>query len=210
VSFYDNLRFANWLHNGQPTGAQDNTTTEDGAYDLSLGTSVVRKAGVTVFLTSEDEWYKAAYYKGGGTSAGYWGYPAESDTQTTCAVPGATANTANCNSVEGGCITGKGSFTESASPSGTFDQGGNVWERNEDFVTGSWRGARGGLYTGGATNLAASLQANLSPDYEGFGIGFRVASLLPASPPVPSLSPFGIAALLSLLGLTSYWKLRSR
>lgn len=31
VSFYDSLRFANWLHNGQPTGAQDITTTEDGA-----------------------------------------------------------------------------------------------------------------------------------------------------------------------------------
>jgi hypothetical protein len=35
VSFYDSLRFANWLHNGQPTGAQDNTTTEDGAYTLT-------------------------------------------------------------------------------------------------------------------------------------------------------------------------------
>jgi hypothetical protein len=56
VSWYDCLRFANWLHNGQPTGAQDSTTTEDGAYDLSLGSSVVRKAGATAFLTSEDEW----------------------------------------------------------------------------------------------------------------------------------------------------------
>ena len=40
VSFYDALRFANWLHNGQPTGAQDNTTTEDGAYTITaLGIS---------------------------------------------------------------------------------------------------------------------------------------------------------------------------
>ena len=79
VSFYDSLRFANWLHNGQPTGAQNNSTTENGAYELSLGTSVVRKAGAQIFLTSEDEWYKAAYYKEGGTSAGYWDYPAGSD-----------------------------------------------------------------------------------------------------------------------------------
>ena len=28
----DAFRFANWLHNGQPTGAQDHSTTEDGAY----------------------------------------------------------------------------------------------------------------------------------------------------------------------------------
>ena len=31
VSWYDTLRFANWLHNGQPTGAQDASTTENGA-----------------------------------------------------------------------------------------------------------------------------------------------------------------------------------
>jgi formylglycine-generating enzyme required for sulfatase activity len=61
VSFYDNLRFANWLHNGQPTGAQDSTTTEDGAYTFSSATSVgARNAGATIFLPSEDEWYKAA------------------------------------------------------------------------------------------------------------------------------------------------------
>ena len=29
ASGYDALRFANWMHNGQPTGAQDTTTTED-------------------------------------------------------------------------------------------------------------------------------------------------------------------------------------
>jgi hypothetical protein len=34
VSFYDALRFANWRHNGEPTGEQDNTTTEDGALRL--------------------------------------------------------------------------------------------------------------------------------------------------------------------------------
>ncbi len=79
VSWYDTLRFANWMHNDQPTGAQDPTTTEDGAYDMALGSSVVRKPGALMFLTSEDEWYKAAYYKGAGTGAGYWDYPTETD-----------------------------------------------------------------------------------------------------------------------------------
>ena len=32
VSFWDAARFANWLHNGQPTGPQGPGTTEDGAY----------------------------------------------------------------------------------------------------------------------------------------------------------------------------------
>jgi sulfatase modifying factor 1 len=69
VSFYDALRFANWLHNGQPTGAQDSTTTEDGAYTMIVEDYlsdppilITRNPGAIVFLTSEDEWYKAAYY----------------------------------------------------------------------------------------------------------------------------------------------------
>jgi len=39
VSWGDSARFANWLHNGQPMGAQDLTTTEDGAYYLNGATS---------------------------------------------------------------------------------------------------------------------------------------------------------------------------
>ena len=63
VSWYDTLRFSNWLHNGQGAGG-----TEDGAYDMSLGSSVVRKAGAQVWLPSEDEWYKAAYHKNDGVT----------------------------------------------------------------------------------------------------------------------------------------------
>jgi hypothetical protein len=39
VSWGDAARFANWLQNGQPTGAQDLTTTEDGSYYLNGATS---------------------------------------------------------------------------------------------------------------------------------------------------------------------------
>jgi len=186
VSFYNSLRFANWLHNGQPTGAQDSTTTEDGAYDISLGSSVVRKAGAYVFLTSEDEWYKAAYHAGSGT---YYDYPAGSDTRTTCALAGATANTANCGMVEGD-LTDAGSYTGSASPNGTFDQGGNVWEWNE-AIGGSVRGLRGGGFSNGPGTLAASYRYGISPTDEYSNVGFRVAS--PAAAPVPSLSPTGVA-----------------
>jgi hypothetical protein len=35
VNFWDACRFANWLHNGQPTGIQGVGTTEDGAYTLT-------------------------------------------------------------------------------------------------------------------------------------------------------------------------------
>ena len=70
VSFYDSLRFSNWLQNGQPTGAQGNATTEDGAYTITsagiANNSITRNAGASIFLTSENEWYKAAYHKNDG------------------------------------------------------------------------------------------------------------------------------------------------
>jgi len=56
VSWYDSIRFANRLNNGQGTGA-----TETGAYTLlggtptpSNGLSITRNVGSTWFLTSED------------------------------------------------------------------------------------------------------------------------------------------------------------
>src|SRR5262249_31364567 len=95
VSFFDALRFANWMNNGQGSGG-----TESGSYTLlggtptpSNGTTVSRNPGAIIVLTSESEWYKAAYYD--PSSATYFDYPASSDTQTTCARPTATANRAN-------------------------------------------------------------------------------------------------------------------
>jgi formylglycine-generating enzyme required for sulfatase activity len=143
VSFYDSLRFANWLHNGQGSG-----DTETGAYTLlggtatpSNGTTVTRNAGATIFLTSENEWYKAAYYSPVGV---YYDYPMGSDTQTGCVVPASdTGNSANCGPVLS-ALTNVGAYTLSDSPYGTYDQGGNVWEWNEQNVSGSYRGFRGG------------------------------------------------------------------
>jgi hypothetical protein len=84
VSFWDAVRYANWLHNGKPTGAQDVSTTEDGAYTINgyIGVDashVGRNTSATYFIPSENEWYKASYYTGGGTTAGHWKYPTQSD-----------------------------------------------------------------------------------------------------------------------------------
>jgi formylglycine-generating enzyme len=54
VSWYDAARFTNWLHNGQGSGS-----TETGAYTLNGNTGLITKnVGATVWLPSEDEWYK--------------------------------------------------------------------------------------------------------------------------------------------------------
>jgi formylglycine-generating enzyme len=103
VSWGDAARFANWLHNGQPTGAQGLSTTENGAYYLNGATShealdkVSRNTNWKWAITNEDEWYKAAYYKGGGTNAGYWDYATSSNSNpgrdmTETTNPGNNAN----------------------------------------------------------------------------------------------------------------------
>jgi formylglycine-generating enzyme len=204
VSFYDSLRFANWLHNGQLTGAQDATTTEDGAYTITAqgisDNSITRNAGATIFLPSEDEWYKAAYHNALGLQAtDYFDYPAGFDAQTSCTAPGATANTANCGQAVGD-LTDVGSYTGSASPYGTFDQGGNVFEWNEAIISGSRRGIRGGSFSDFADDLAASARLDGGPTLEGSSVGFRVASI-----PEPGT---GLLLMLGMLGIAS-WRRRS-
>ena len=77
-------RYCNWLHNGRPTGSQNASTTENGAYAIS-GTSATKISGASYWIPTENEWYKAAYFsiaKNGGLG-GYWKYATQSDADPT-------------------------------------------------------------------------------------------------------------------------------
>ena len=94
VSWGSAARYCNWLQNGRPTiGVENASTTETGAYALNGGTdattlaTVPRTAGATYWLPTLNEWYKAAYYKGGGVNAGYWLYPTQSNTPPSNTLP---------------------------------------------------------------------------------------------------------------------------
>jgi formylglycine-generating enzyme required for sulfatase activity len=195
VWFYSSLRFANWLHNGQGSG-----DTETGAYTLlgsavtpSNGLTVTRNVGASIFLPSENEWYKAAYYSPGAV---YFDYPTGTDSVTGCVAPGSdTGNSANCApyAFPPGSLTNVGAYALSSSPYGTYDQGGNVWEWNEQIVGDWFRGVRGGSWASDANSLEASRREAESPALDYDDIGFRVAMI-----PEPGT---GLLVMTGLLGL---------
>lgn len=203
VSFYDAMRYANWLGNGGGSG-----DTETGAYTLlggtavpSNGLTVTRNGGAQLWIPSENEWYKAAHYDptvGAGGGDNYWLYPTQSD-----AVPNSRngsvsdANSGNfnrddsiANGFNGGYavtnstsfsssqnyLTAVGAFTQADSYYGTYDQGGNVFEWN-DTIIGSSRGLRGGSWNGNESNLRASDRNVGNPTSENNFFGFRVATI---------------------------------
>ena len=192
VNWGDAARFTNWLHNGQPTGAQDLTTTEDGSYYLNGARtmnellSVTREPDATWVIPSEDEWYKAAYHCNDGATGNYHRYPTGSDDVPNNGNPeGDTGNSANY--YDGDHTIGApywrtdaGYFSLSGSPYATFDQGGNVWEWNEAVLTGSQgtvRGLRGGSYIDIPNDfLNAACRFDYGrPTHDSMDSGFRVA-----------------------------------
>ena len=199
VSWGDAARFANWMHNGQPIGAQDPSTTEDGAYFLNGATSdmglnaVTRKAGWKWALPTDSEWYKPAYHKNDGITDNYFDYATGSDTKpgyigdgesVTNPDPGNYATYDGDGGVDGiGAPywqTEVGEHENSPSPYGTFDQNGNVQEWNEwvNHHSGE-RGTRGGRYFDDLSK--AYWYDGVYPKGESRLIGFR---LVRASDPV--------------------------
>lgn len=134
-------------------------------------------------LPSEDEWYKAAYYKGGGTNAGYWEYATQSDNPPTRELPpGTDPVNGSANYYAGGYLdptyytteVGSYTFKPSVSAYETFDQTGNLWESTEG-LSGSNRILRGGSYGSIVGWLSSSFRLSYSPGEESGSHGFRVA-----------------------------------
>jgi formylglycine-generating enzyme required for sulfatase activity len=225
VSWYDALRFVNWVNNGQGNGE-----TETGAYTLGgldasgvpiSGSSIARNPAAKWFLPSEHEWFKAAFYqpaeKGGDTDS-YWLYPTASNSAPTVATannvgdisnPGANvanySNGADWNGQDGNVTTVGSAGPLSRSYYGTFDQGGNVYEWSEAvfyYEVGAGvfldtdRVSRGGSYATSMQYIQQSLRTHAPSEWELGVIGFRVAT-------VPEPSTLALAALGALGLLTA-------
>jgi len=193
VSWYDALRFVNWLQNGQGNGS-----TEQGTYTITgtgpdwtvgIPSAAVRATWTAGnghwVLPSENEWYKAAYHKNDGPTGNYWDYPTGVDAPST---PGhdmtETTNPGNNANYWGTSIpldspyytTNRGEFQLSDSAYGTYDQGGNVWEWNQTRIA-----LRGGSFVYPSAALLATARGGygtggpLVPEFETPDVGFRVA-----------------------------------
>jgi formylglycine-generating enzyme required for sulfatase activity len=223
VSWYDSIRFANWLHNGQGSG-----DTEIGAYTLlggtptpSNGNSIARSPGARWFLPSYDEWYKAAYHKNDGATGNYWDYPtstneypySEQPPGNEAPTPSNTANFYGLDGfgIEGYAVTGSplfddaqnyltdvGAYTLSTSPYGTFDQGGNVAEWNEtlDPFARPERRFSGGFWLPVNVDVlhACCNGTYVDPTLEVEAFGFRVAHI-----PEPASVTLSIASVFYLM-----------
>jgi sulfatase modifying factor 1 len=218
VSWWDSARFSNWMANGQPTGAQSSTTTENGAYNVNGATSgnapaknvtnPNTSAAPTFFIPNENEWYKAAYFDPtlNSGAGGYYAYATRSNTAPGNQI-GSGANNANYNNglysvtqsngynPNQNYLTDVGAFSGSGSFYGTFDQSGNVYQWNDlDGTSGSSRGARGGYWDDTlALFVSSSGGFTTDPSIESIGIGFRLAS--PAAVPEPSTYAMALAGL---------------
>ena len=196
VTWFDCARFSNWMSNGQPSGAQTSTTTENGAYNVNGATSGNAVAvnttnpnttlAPTFRMPLENEWYKAAYYSpnyGGSGIGGYSAFATQSNSAPGTTI-GGSANQVNYNGANVQVID-VGSFTGSGSYYGTFDQSGNVYQWNDlDGTSQSTRGFRGGNWYETAYYSSSSFRYDVPPSTEVNDIGFRLAS-----PVTPTLTP---------------------
>jgi hypothetical protein len=207
VTWFNAARFANWIHNG----ATQSADTETGAYTLNgaLSGIIAKNPSAIWWIPSEDEWFKAAYYKGGGTTAGYWRYPTQSDD-----FPGNSSST-NANNANflrltlfsitqsatldsaQNYLSAVNTFANSPSAYGTFDQGGNLDEWTDGTRTSTFgvtRVTRGGAWNSGGLNNDATPSSTALPSDRSNKIGFRLARSAAGNPNASASGTFLVKA----------------
>jgi len=207
VNWYDAARFANWMANGKPTGTQNSSTTENGAYNLTqdIGLTTAPRNAInpntgatpTYFLPTENEWYKSAYYSPNKNGApGYYSFATQSDSIPNNTI-GSGSNLVNYIFSTGAMtvtqqplidptqnyLTNIGAMSGSVSYYGTFDQNGNLWE-----ILGSNGNTgiilRGGAWTSFSSYLQSGYRLGVSITDEAPNGGFRLSRPAPVVEPV--------------------------
>jgi hypothetical protein len=190
MSFFDAVRYVNWLHNGAVKGG----STETGAYTLLGGTpipsnadTVTREPDARFYIPSMDEWYKAGYYQPvaeGGDIDNYWLYATGGNVLPTATTPPGVDPSANYNLLGGTTadpLTEVGAYFTSGNYFVIYDMVGNVWELHDNITFNASFGFGRSAHGGGYNNTAAGIEAPTGvfywgPDWEGSNYGFRIAA----------------------------------
>ncbi len=161
---------------------------ETGAYTLSGNTGTITvNPGTSVYIPSENEWYRAAYFD--GDTSTYSRFPNGQNSITT--------EDANYNYTVGHS-SDVGSYSGDPSFYGTFDQGGNVFEWNDAVFNGSLRGQCGGSWSNLAGYMYSANSSYGVPSIEVNDVGFRVASVAaPSATSFPASTIGGTSATLN-------------
>jgi formylglycine-generating enzyme required for sulfatase activity len=192
VNWGNAARFVNWLQNGEPSGAEGPGTTETGSYALNGSTgsaalaAVTRGSNANWILPNVNEWYKTAYYAGGGTNASYWQYPTQSNAAPSNVLSATGTNNANftvtvnvppfaISSDQTNWLTSVGAFADSPGPYGTFDQGGDVDQWTDTVFDSAYYKYRGGSWESDVSAQLYVTDGAIPATGEGPSLGFRVA-----------------------------------
>lgn len=153
--FSEAAKFCNWLTSGD---------SRYGAYGSGMSrASAIATYGTVFVIPTEDEWYKAAYFKSDGS--GYTTY-----------AHGDAAPAAGTDARYGGLTSPWEVGDGTVENNGTFDMDGNAWEIFESPFLESQptpRGYRGGSYD--ALLAAQGSSIRVDTPFEDASIGFRVA-----------------------------------
>ncbi|MGD0785515.1 MAG: SUMF1/EgtB/PvdO family nonheme iron enzyme [Sedimentisphaerales bacterium] len=173
VSWLEAIQFCNWLTSGDKSKGAYQFSGNDANPGYFLGVNraaAISSYGLTYVIPTENEWYKAAYFKPDGS--GYSRYANGLNT-----IPAAD----NGWNYSGGAYSAPWNVgTGTQEQNGTFDMMGNAWEWTENLASGydfSYI-LRGGSFAITATDLASlSRYYYCFSDYESSSNGFRIAEI---------------------------------
>ena len=190
VSWYEAAKYCNWLTSGD---AYLGAYTHDGS-GIFTGidrTSAISTYGIVYALPTEDEWYKAAYWR--DDVSDQWSlYANGTDTKPTW------GTTSGWNYRDGtyGYAYGMDTWAVgygAQEQNGTYDMMGNVWEWAEAIYKDTRQLVRGGSYGSDALTMNSAVRGGGYPDREYSDTGFRIV-MIPEPSTVLLFSIGGIGA----------------